>query len=360
MKAFAIVIAILLLLPAVFAIKTVNVLGEDDDKFSTLEDVYIQDECAAAANLTVDVHIVEDQTAWTINNSIVDLANGPVRVQANGTGNISKTLIWAAPLDPGTYDVVVDVDGDKVYDDAMDCVHTKSKVGLTVVAPGSGHVISTDTDDKTWALGSYANTTMLQLNITTSKKEKIDLKAFKLISFGLGDEKLVNKVFIAEDTNANGVFTVKDKILGSSNFSIDDDTVRVALSRQLDAGTSKTLFIVYEMGAVKEGDTFTVKLANITASGNNSEVDIIFSSLPLTSGTTTVVEGGEIEITEEIVSEENATENETSAQTVDTSEVPKKWKKREKDSGAKGILLAMAAVSLLSLFIFFLILIGRK
>ena len=34
MKVFAIVIAILLLLPAVFAIKIVNVLGEDDDKFS--------------------------------------------------------------------------------------------------------------------------------------------------------------------------------------------------------------------------------------------------------------------------------------------------------------------------------------
>ena len=360
MKVFVVGIAILLLLPAVFAIKTVNVLGEDDDKFSTLEDVYIQGECLSAANLTVDVYIAEDQTSWTINNSIVDLANGPVRVQANGSGNISRTIIWAAPLDPGTYDVVVDVNGNKLHDDAMDCVDSKSKVGLTVAAPGSGHIISNYTEDRTWVLGSYANATMLQLNITASKKEKIDLKSFKLISFGLGDEKLIDKVFIAEDTNDNGVFNAgKDKTLGSANFSIDDDTVRVALSKQLDAGTSKTLFIVYEMGAVKEGGTFTVKLANITASGNNSEADIIFSNLPLTSGTTTVVAGEEIESTEETVSEENTTENKTDTQ-ADVAETPQKWKKREKESGSKGIFIAIGAISFISLLIFFFIFTRNK
>lgn len=57
-------------------------------------------------------------------------------VSSDAFGNVSTTVLWNAPLKPGRYDIVVDVNGDGYYNasiDALDESYIQVKSGVFVV-----------------------------------------------------------------------------------------------------------------------------------------------------------------------------------------------------------------------------------
>lgn len=115
------------------------------DTFLTDEDVYVGvDPCLQPDYVgdTANIFIVADKSdaQWTMHvGDPLDLLDdddvtGTIETITVGgiCGNCWKTLAWSDPLLPGTYDVVLDFDGDHRYTPGTDLIDGLDKVGFTV------------------------------------------------------------------------------------------------------------------------------------------------------------------------------------------------------------------------------------
>ncbi len=113
--------------------------GAKKDTFDIPEDVYV-----VGSGYIVDVgphshdlYVVEDVATWTDGMAIPSrVAGTATTVSSDGSGNIPATLVWSGPLVPGKYDIVVDVNGNGLYDanvDALDDSDVQVTAGFFVV-----------------------------------------------------------------------------------------------------------------------------------------------------------------------------------------------------------------------------------
>lgn len=104
------------------------------DVFAWTDDVYATGS-GFQPNTDVDVYIVSD-LAWSDGDDIPpDIGDGVDTVTTDDYGNFGPAIVWEAPLTPGEYDIVFDVDRDEVYDAIGDYVDDPNHPGFIVLLP---------------------------------------------------------------------------------------------------------------------------------------------------------------------------------------------------------------------------------
>jgi hypothetical protein len=117
-------------------IETCDASGIKKDTFSVGMDVYING--TSFENDTLyNLYLVEDQAIWSDGIAIPTRVSGTATtVTSDAGGNIPLNLAWAGSLNPGKYDVVVDVNDNGIYDagvDALDDSDIEVTAGLFVI-----------------------------------------------------------------------------------------------------------------------------------------------------------------------------------------------------------------------------------
>jgi hypothetical protein len=80
----------------------------------------------------VDIHIVHDPD-WNDGDPIPQDVTGAVETVSVVNGGVGPVLVWHAPLAPGSYDIVIDANRNRVYNAATDGLDSGSP-GFIVVA----------------------------------------------------------------------------------------------------------------------------------------------------------------------------------------------------------------------------------
>ena len=110
--------------------------GAKKDTFGPSDDVYVNGS-GYLPSTTYDIYVVEDVATWTDGIAIPPRVPGTATsVSSDASGNIPPTLVWTGPLVPGKYDIVVDVDGDGIYNadtDALDDSDIEVTAGFFIV-----------------------------------------------------------------------------------------------------------------------------------------------------------------------------------------------------------------------------------
>lgn len=105
--------------------------GIKKDSFNPGETVYANGS-GYCPSTTYDLYVVPD-TTWTDGMAI---PGAPISVFSDSSGNIPPTAVMSPPLTPGKYDIVVDVNGNGVYDagvDALDDCDIQVTAGFLVI-----------------------------------------------------------------------------------------------------------------------------------------------------------------------------------------------------------------------------------
>ena len=99
---------------------------------------------------------MDDVATWSDQDPIPSrVAGTALTVTSDGSGDVTPSLAWALPLVPGKYDIVVDTDGDVVYDAGTDALDDSD----IDVAPGGFLVIPE------YALGTSMQNSRIYLDI---------------------------------------------------------------------------------------------------------------------------------------------------------------------------------------------------
>ena len=113
--------------------ETKNNNGEfvDTQVFYTNEDLYVWG-CGFTGH--VDIYVVTDKN-WEDGQSFADdiiKTKSDVLLLCNYNNPAAHILVWPNPLDEGKYDVIVDTNGDKIYDSGPDGLDAFNAAGFTV------------------------------------------------------------------------------------------------------------------------------------------------------------------------------------------------------------------------------------
>lgn len=97
--------------------------GTKKDNFDFLiEDVYVVGSYYAIST-TYDIYMVDDVDPWTDGMVIPPRVPGTaLTISSDPAGDVPPTLVWGSPLVPGKYDIVIDVNGNGLYDEGVDAL----------------------------------------------------------------------------------------------------------------------------------------------------------------------------------------------------------------------------------------------
>ena len=117
-------------------IESCDLTGTTKDTFAITDNVYLIGD-GFSPSTTYDLYIVRDVASWTdgtpIPTRVFDTAT---TVSSDADGNVPATLVWSELLVLGKYDIVVDVNGNGVYDegaDVLDDNDVEVTAGLNVI-----------------------------------------------------------------------------------------------------------------------------------------------------------------------------------------------------------------------------------
>jgi hypothetical protein len=102
-------------------IESCNETGTQKDSFNLGETVYLNGS-GYLPSTTYDLYVVEDAD-WTDQMTIpARVPDTAINVTSDVSGKITPTAVWSDPQTAGKYDVVVDVNGNGVYDAGVDAI----------------------------------------------------------------------------------------------------------------------------------------------------------------------------------------------------------------------------------------------
>ncbi|MCB1150245.1 hypothetical protein KDK88_01765 [bacterium] len=127
------------------------------DVFDVNEDVYVYvNPVAKMRNLGGDRSvawvIVPHKAVWADQDTLRPVTTPLGDTVQQGCTNAGRRLVWAAPLTPGQYDVVIDVDQDGLYDKGQDFLDGYSGQGNRV-----GFTVQEEPDTRDWTVLVYAD-----------------------------------------------------------------------------------------------------------------------------------------------------------------------------------------------------------
>ena len=107
-------------------------VGKEKNTFELSDDVYCY-----AGNLQRDkevkIYVVANKDDWNVGDTLTDKStDGAETVTTNSTGGIPPVKIWASPLTPGQYDIVIDVNQNGTLD-AGEPIDSRITMGLDVI-----------------------------------------------------------------------------------------------------------------------------------------------------------------------------------------------------------------------------------
>jgi len=92
------------------------------------------------------IYVVRHQDAWKTGDKLENKGPGPTKVRTVGAWGIDRVRVWPAPVLPGTYDVVVDVDNNGSYDRGIDLLDNtgtqENGVSVGMVVTDAGNLVT--------------------------------------------------------------------------------------------------------------------------------------------------------------------------------------------------------------------------
>lgn len=261
--------------------------------------VYITSDCIFNASKSYKVYIVNNNGTWRNQTSLLDASGGPKNVTTNVSGCFNRVDVWKWPLTIGTYDLVVDVDGDGVYDAGTcgtdDCNTTmgfqvfRTPKPIIAVSHGPKHPPNHD-----WTYDpNNAYNTMMQLQVLGDIVETTAINSIYLSALGSGNDKTgIFVIRVILDENENGVFDSGEKMIAYGNFVSDNGIAILSLREAYTLPANKTVqfLIIYTMtDQIKAGDTYAAHVVTIDAMGQDTKAVATVNNLPLMTSTKTVV-----------------------------------------------------------------------
>jgi len=298
------VTAALLLIPTfsfalVQDIDAVNENGRELETVTTNDDIYVSGECSEAADEYVELFVLKNRTNWDHGDALVDISDTIETVKVDANGEIPLTRIWHAPLPEGEYDVAIDVDGDKEYDEGEDCIDDDNHAGFTVIDVGEGAVRfgnkNPDEHFKWDVEDDEPFVVLMQMRLSVDDFEDIHITSFELEASGSGhDTKSLKEVLVAEDRGSDGIYVDgRDPIWGTGTYNHDNGIVTIPVNETIRADKTENILIVYLMGKdLDDDETFRVDLEEVMGEGTLSEKDIELDGTPLRSVVMTVSGSG--------------------------------------------------------------------
>jgi hypothetical protein len=104
--------------------------GNRKDVFMPDETVYVT---VPATGQTVWLYVVADQTTWNDGDALIDMSGGAELVTLSSGPGTQTIPIWLPPLVVGSYDIVMHVGVDSVFDSRYDLVDSVQITGFNVV-----------------------------------------------------------------------------------------------------------------------------------------------------------------------------------------------------------------------------------
>jgi len=105
-------------------------LGNPKDEFEPMQTVYVT---VPAIGQTVTLYVVPDQTAWNDSDPLTDVSDGAETLALNAVPGKQTIQIWAPPLIAGSYDIVMDVNNNGIFDAGLDLVDSVVITGFSVI-----------------------------------------------------------------------------------------------------------------------------------------------------------------------------------------------------------------------------------
>jgi PKD repeat protein len=110
------------LIPVETTIESCDSSGATKDTFDVADDVYVKG-TGYLPSTTYDLYVVLDEAVWSDGMTIPARVFGTATaVSSDAGGNVPATLVWPGLLVLGKYDIVVDVNGNGVYDEGIDAL----------------------------------------------------------------------------------------------------------------------------------------------------------------------------------------------------------------------------------------------
>jgi hypothetical protein len=267
--------------------------GVEKSVFYTNETVYVTGNITYADNTSV-LYVMPNSDSW-VNNTLLSNSTLTKSVTSNSTGGIAPVAVWTTPV-VGTYDMIIDINGNTYYDAGIDFIDSATAVGFEVKqTPIPTLALSLGPNTPTAHTMDASNTNqnvMMQFKATAGTYEDVTINSIGIVAEGTGDDRIV--VFkIYEDANANGVVDSTDNLLGFGQYSLDDGFNDATLdpAPTIAANTSKYFIIAYTfMGSTlpTAGQTFSVSISIVTAKGVNSKTAAVISGITVKSATLTI------------------------------------------------------------------------
>ncbi len=158
-------------------IESCDSAGTKKDTFLPLEEVYARGS-GFAPSTTYNVYVVEDIETWIDHMPIPSRVSSTTETITSDTdGNIAATRLWSAPIVQGKYDIVVDYNGDGIYDsetDALDSSEIQVTAGFDVIPEAPWVAVV--------ALGSLAIAVAAYVRVPKWRRKKPSISNFFLLN----------------------------------------------------------------------------------------------------------------------------------------------------------------------------------
>jgi hypothetical protein len=320
-----------------YGVWTCNQNGGMKTTFYNNETVYV-----ASGNITstggqsVRMYIVANNDSWVSGKTLVGVAGGGYSaIVTNGSGYIPVTPLWSNPV-IGTYDIVVDVNNDGVYNSSYDYVNSSSAVGLTILqAPMPTLNVEKGRNNPSnhgWDLrNSTDHNPMLQLNLSATI-ESIKIKFVSITADGTGnDNKDISVVYLILDSDGDGQYDQGETFLDYKNYFLDNGviTFQIKDGQIVSTESSVAFLITYSMSKAGQlGSTYKFDVVSISAIGVGTDEDAKIVGLPVSSAIKTI--SGAASTTTTTI---NSTTTTIATATTTTSTFPGNECKKDEDCG---------------------------
>jgi len=282
------------------AIWASNLTGNEKTTFYTNETVYLTSNNISTASISVRVYIVNDNNSWTNGTVLNDVRSGGyIEKSTNSTGYFNSEPIWTTPA-VGKYDIVVDVNKDGFYNNSFgtnDYVYSLAATGFEVfVTPYPTLTVtlgSSTPANHNWNASDASDNVMIQIRVVAGSYEAVKINSVGLIASGTGDDKAgVSVIRLILDSNINGIYDSGENMIGYGQYVKDNSfaTIDIQNGYTLPASSNVSMLVAYTMSnSPSSGETFSFKVASVTAVGSSSDQPATVSGLPLSSATKTVI-----------------------------------------------------------------------
>lgn len=284
--------------------------------FLTTEDVYAYGLITIGPpNWELNLYVVYDSNNWNVGDKLTDVSGGAEFIRLDWQGHVTLTRVWTHPLFVGSFDLVADMNRNGILDNG-DVVWSEQDAGFTVVVPPpppqpTGGAVVAPGFNTPGSHGWYYDPNgdpyneMLQIMFGVNNTEAVRVDSITLKASGTGNDVTgISSVFLAVDSNANGIYDSGESVLTSGTYSQDNGylTMLIPNGYIVQAGQTVHFLIVYVMSSSPlVGDTFLVQVTAISATGLSSGNQITITGLPITSGIKTTVQGPQPQCTGTIV-----------------------------------------------------------